>query len=306
MKTTKLGLAIFAIIIAGATVISSCKKKTTTPDPTPAAADTDQSGASANNTAESVSSDVLHMGSEACDMGASGGNLSSYRAENTSILSCAVVTRDTINKLVTVTFSGGTCLDGKVRTGSLIYNYSGSPAGAKRYRDPGFTMNVTSNNYVVDGNTVTINNKTVTNTTPVGFNPLTTNETWSVSANISIGLSGGGTVSWTCNRVKTLLNTATTYSNSTTPIMWSLAKVGIMGTASGTRSNGETFSVNITNQLIRDFGACTISGKHPFIQGTLVYSPSGKSARTFDYGTGTCDLNATVTIDGVTYPFTLP
>jgi hypothetical protein len=298
----KISLAIFAIIIVGALGVTSCKKKETTPEPTKTV-DSDQSGSSANNTAESTSSDIESMGSEACD--GSNGSLTNYRPDNTSILSCATVTRDTINKIVTVTFNGGTCLDGKVRTGSLIYNYSASTNGAKRYRHPGFNLAVTSNGYAVDGNTVTIGNKTISNTTPVGFNPLTTNETWSISATITIDLAAGGSINWTCNRVKTLLNTAITYSNSSTPINWAMARVGIDGSASGTRSNGETFTVSVRNQLIRDFGACSIGGKHPFIQGTLIYTPAGKSSRTVDYGNGSCDLNATVTIDNITYPFVL-
>ena len=304
MITKKVSLAILAIALVGTAAVSSCKKKTTTTTPTPVV-DSDQSGSSANSTAESISSDVISMGSEACDI-SSNGSLSNYRLDNTSNLSCATVIRDTLNKTVTVTFNGGTCLDGKIRTGSLIYNYSNSSNGAKRYRHPGFNLSVTSNNYLVDGNGVTINNKTISNTTPVGFNPLTTNETWSISASITINLVSGGSINWSCDRVKTLLNTSTTYSNAATPIIWSMARIGFTGSASGTRSSGETFTSSISSQLVRDFGTCSISGKHPFIQGILVYTPSGKSARTIDYGNGTCDLNATVTINNVSYPFILP
>jgi hypothetical protein len=57
--------------------------------------------------------------------------------------------------------------------------------------------------------------------------------------------------------------------------------------------------------LIRDRGACTGATRHVFIQGTFVYTPGIRAARTFDYGNGTCDLNATVTINGNTYPFVL-
>ena len=305
MKSKKILYGFALLIFSAALTFTACKKKETTTTTTPAA-DTDQSGAAANNTSESISSDIVSVGSEACDISSSG-SLSNYRTESTSILSCASVVRDTVNKTVTVTFSGNTCLDGKVRSGSLVYNYSASAVGATRYRHPGFKVSVTSNNYAVDNNTVTINSKTIENVTPVGFNPLTTNETWSITANISINTPSNGTISWSCTRIKTLLNTATAYTNSTTPIAWSTAKVGFTGSASGSRSsNNETFTVNVTNQLIRDFGGCTIAGRHPFIQGTFVYTPSGKSARTFDYGTGTCDLNATVTINNVTYPFTLP
>ena len=305
MKTGKIKLIAAALLVTGLTCVTSCKKTTTTAPPaTPATnTDTDQSGAKDNNTAEAISSDIVAMGSEASDN--TNANLSNFREAESSILSCALVTRDTLAKKVVVTFNGSPCVDGKTRSGSLTFDYSGSAPTAKHYRDPGFKLIVTSNNYAVDNNTVTIISKTIVNTTATGFNPANTNETWTIAGSLSIALAGGGTITWTCARVKTLLNTSTVYVNAATPIAWASAKVGISGSASGTRANNEIFSVTITNQLIRDFGGCNIQGRHPFIQGTLVYTPQGKAARTFDYGSGTCDLNATVTINGVTYQITL-
>ena len=316
MKKTQVTLALAGLMIASATIVSSCKKKdATTTTTTP---DTDQSGASANNQAENISNDIVSMGAQASD----NGSLSTFRTENqTQILglACATVSKDTSAKTITVTFTNTTpCLDGKTRSGSLIYNYSASTNGAKHYRDPGFTLNVTSQNYVVNSNSVTINSKTITNTTAAGFNPLNTNETWSINADLSIALgSGAGTIEWKCNRIKTLLNTGTAYTiggqsvpaaytNSSTPINWAGAVIGITGNASGSRSNGETFSVNVTNQLIRSFDCSPTGGGHPFIQGTFTYAPAGKATRTFDYGNGTCDDLATLTINGVTYNIILP
>lgn len=304
MKTNKLTLALAGLMIASAAIVSSCSKKDTT---TPTTKDSDASGASDNHLAEGTSNDIVSMGSQASDNTTA--NLSSYRlGGQTQILglSCATVTRDTVLKVITVTFSGGQCLDGRTRSGTIVYTYSNSINGAKHYRDPGFELDVTSSNYVVDGNAVSIANKTIKNTTPVGFNPATTNETWSISANITINKASGGSVTWSCNHTKTLLNTITAYTNASTPIDWPHAKIGITGNASGARSSGETFTSNITNQLVRDFGGCDINGRRPFIQGTFDYTPSGKATRTFDYGNGSCDLNATVTINGVSYPITLP
>jgi hypothetical protein len=85
-----------------------------------------------------------------------------------------------------------------------------------------------------------------------------------------------------------------------------MARIGITGNENGSRSTRETFTVNITNQLVRDFGDCDINGRRPFIQGTFDYTPSGKATRTFDYSNGSCDLNATVTINGVSHPIILP
>ena len=299
MKKTKLSLALAGLMIASAAIVSSCKKKE--------AADSDTSGAADAHLSENTSSDIVSMGAQASDN--STASLSTYRnGINNQILglSCATVVRDTVAKTITVTFSGGTCADGRTRSGSIVYSYANSASGATYYRDPGFELDVTANNYMVDGNTVIIHNKTIKNTTPVGFNPATTNEAWSITANITINKASGGSVSWTCNRVKTLLNTSAVYTNAATPINWRNARIGITGSADGSRSTGETFSVNITNQLVRDFGGCDIGGKVPFIEGTFTFSPSGKAERTFDYGNGSCDLNATVTINGVTHNITLP
>ncbi len=301
MKKIKSVVMIAAIVVASGLVVMSCKKNK---DVTPA--DTDTEGAKDNSMAENASSDIISIGSQASDN--STGGLSSYRmGEADQVLSsCATVTRDTIAHIVTVTFNNSTCLDGRTRNGVLTFDYSASTGGARHYRDPGFSCTVTSNGYVVDGNQINIVSKTISNTTPVGFDPAVTNETWHIVANINVVKANGNTISWSCDRTKTLLNTSTTYTNAQTPINWQMARVGITGTASGTRGNGETFTVTVTSQLIRDFGSCSIAGKHPFIQGTLDYAPSNKPVRHFDFGSGTCDLNATVTINNVTYTIVLP
>jgi hypothetical protein len=43
-----------------------------------------------------------------------------------------------------------------------------------------------------------------------------------------------------------------------------------------------------------------------FTQGTLEHTPGGKATRYIDFGNGTCDDQATVTINGTTYTITLP
>ena len=289
----------------GLITMTGCKKKDTI------AADSDTSGANDVSVAENTSNDVVNIGAQASEKGST---LSYREANDQGLFSCASVVIDSVvNRTITVTFNGSTCLDGRTRSGSLVFNYSASPASAKHYRDPGFTFTVTSQNYIVDGNQVNIINKTVTNTTPAGFNPSTTNETWSISANISIiRASNAGTVTWTCNRTITLLNTASVYPMTDTipghnysAIDWPMAKTQLDGTASGTRANGETYTATAT-AMVRDFGGCNIAGRHPFISGELDYSPSGKATRYINFGNGTCDLLATVTIYNVSYTITLP
>ncbi|MEO8759750.1 MAG: hypothetical protein ABI388_01920 [Bacteroidia bacterium] len=310
MKTTKLSLALAGLMIASSIIVTSCKKKDNT-----TATDSDTSAAADHTMAENTASDVGNMVAEASEQG----SLSSYRLgsgqESVSAISCATMTYDTINKIITANFgaatSPSTCLDGRTRSGSLTFNYSASPTGANHYRNPGFTCTVSSQNYIVDGNAVTIN-KTILNTTSPTFNSTTTNMTWSITASVSIvKASNGGTVTWNCNRVKTLLNTsdANVYHGQATHITWSSAKVGLTGSATGTTASGSSFTANINSQLVRDLSCAPDAnrpGRHPFIQGDIDFTPGTKATRHIDYGSGTCDLAATVTINGVSYPITLP
>jgi outer membrane murein-binding lipoprotein Lpp len=283
---------LFATALVAA-VLAGCKKEKTED------IDTDTSAAEDNAFAENTSSDVNSIADQAVDGNSS---LSSFRLEDaSSVLSaCATVTRDTINHIVTVTFDGTPCIDGRTRSGVLTFNYSASPAGSRHYRDPGFTCTVTSSNYVVDNNQVNIVNKTITNIThggiPAGYDPMTENEKWTIVANISITRPNGAVLSWNCNRTKELLNTSTVCPASdfanfplsdTIPINWPMARVGITGTASGTRTYNsvtESVSVSITSQLVRDFGACSDGNRHPFFMGELDHTRSGRPTRHMNFG----------------------
>ena len=258
--------------------------------------DTDTSAVEDNAVAENTSSDIVEIGSQAADGNSS---LSGFRVDNaSSLLSCATVVHDSINHIITVTFN---CPN---RSGVLTFNYSGSPFFPIHYRDPGFTCTVTSNNYVVDNNQVNIINKTITNIThnqiPAGYDPTTENEKWHITANISITRPSGAVISWQCDRTKELLNTSTVgfagfyndFTNisggsDTVPINWANARVGITGNATGTRTYNsvtESITMNITNQLVRDFGWCSDSGHHPFFQGELDHTRSGHPTRHMNFG----------------------
>ncbi len=300
MKAKNFLNAAFGVAVIAGLMFASCKKDNMSNEETTSAED--------HAMAENIYNDINAMAGQASDISAS--SLSSYRGSETQLilsLSCASIAHDSINHIVTITFNGQTCLDGRVRSGSLILNYSASTNGARHYRDPGFSCSVTSSNYVVDGNAINIINKTITNTTAVGFNPATTNLTWHIDAHVSITKSAGGTIDWNCNRDKVLLNTSdtTVYHGAPTPITWSLARVGHTGSASGTCADGDSFSATITSMLIRDFGGCIVNGKHPIIQGTLDMTKGTKPVRHVDFGNGTCDNLATVTVNNHVHTITL-
>ena len=307
MKTSKITLSVAAIMLAMAVSVISCKKK----DPAPAAEDKETNSASDNSMAEGTANDVDRMAANTSEI-AVGDSLNAFRlGEELLVSNCATVSRDTVLKKITVTFNGQPCYDGRTRSGILTFDYFGSTNGARYYRHPGFKCVITSSNYVVDGNKISVN-KTITNTTALGFNSATINMTWSITANISIvKANGSGTVTWSANRVKTLLNTSDSlvYHGQLIPISWGKARVGITGNATGTTASGASFVANITSQLVRDMTCSpnpSYPGHHPFIQGTIDFTPGTKATRYIDYGNGTCDNIATVTVNGITHTITLP
>lgn len=311
MKTNRILYGTAMLVLAGSLLFTGCRKK----DKEEEEPDQETSTASDNANMENISSDIDAMGSEAAETGTIVGR----GAESTGVLSMAPTATVTGfgTSTITVDFGTGiTCQDGRVRSGKLIYDLSQSnPSTATYYRNPGFKVIVTSQNYVVDGHTVTITNKTVQNTTPASVGGQTvytgTNLTWQVTSNISVVKpNGGGTVTWSCARTKELINSndAACYHGQTLPITWSKAKVKLNGSASGVNAKGENYTVTAVN-LVRDFN-CTPStihpNRHPFISGTIDYKPGARPTRHIDYGNGGCDLNATVTVNGVTYAITLP
>ena len=126
--------------------------------------------------------------------------------------------------------------------------------------------------------------------------------TWNVTASITVNKSGGGTLSWSTNKTKVLL--AGEKPNHQ-PIDWPNAKIAVFGSASGTTAKGESFSVNVSqaNWLVRDF-TCGQFRKY-FVAGVMEFTPGSKPTRYINFGTGNCDDQAVVTINGHTYNVTL-
>lgn len=300
-----ISLGLVLAFILGTSFFTSCKKKE---EKTEEPEDTEQTMATDNNYAENSVADIESIGSEVSEENAQS------KGAGIILQLCPNATVTIANKIITVDFGSGlVCLDGRTRSGKLIYNFSASAPSAMYYRNPGFSMNVSSQNYVVDGYAINILNKTITNTTPsslpAGVNP-GINLTWTVAASVAITKpNNGGTINWTCNRTKELINTADSncYHGQSVHITWSKAIVRLNGSTSGTNANQEQFGATATN-LVRDFNCSPFPLRphhHPFISGTIVYSPGSRPTRTVDFGNGTCDGSATLTIKNRTFTISL-
>ena len=201
--------------------------------------------------------------------------------------SCATVTIDTTSSPRTVTINFGTsnclCADNRYRRGKIIATWTG------RYRDAGTVITISFDGYYVNDNQI----KGTHTTTNLGLtnagHPL-----YKVEVNGSIiKANNGGTITWTSTRQRewvagyTTLNILDdTYS--------------ITGTASGTNASGASYTIAITQALVRNMSC------YWFESGKVEVTPAGRLTRTLDYGSTGCDNKATVTIGNNTFNVTLP
>jgi hypothetical protein len=152
----------------------------------------------------------------------------------------------------------------------------------------GSSHTITFDNYFVNDNQVT-GTKTVTNTgvNASGQPVFTINVTGSI-----IRSGGAGTISWTSSRTRTWI---TGYNTGN----WRDDVYEITGTGTVTRASGKTFDINITTPLHVALDCKWIES------GIVQITPQGSNVRTLDYGSGTCDDQATLTLNGKTYSVTL-
>ena len=238
-----------------------------------------------------------------------------------------------------VTFNNTIGKDGRVRNGTLRFDYSPSTQITVEYnRHPGFVCDVIATGYSVDDYSVTVNSMRITNTTTLGFpntpsvTPALYKLTWTSSSNISITRAVGSateTCSWVGTIDKTLLNT----NNSAVPMAtaspqtftiypgpgygsldWSKSYCSYSGNGGGTLADGTSYTLTYTdctrnnNSSPQKFYSAVGTNmlvtpeRHPFISGLMQFKPGSKPTRDIDFGVGeVVDYNAKVTIEGITY-----
>ncbi len=281
MKTKNLMKYLSVVAIVGI-LFTSCKKKTEDTD-------RDTSASSDNALAEGTYNDVHNIADQA-----SSGTLTSYLAPSTSgekglLSSCAVVTINTTVNPHTITIDFGStnclCSDNRYRRGIINVSYTGL------YRDSASTHTISFTNYFVNDNQV-MGTKTVTNNGHNGAGHLT----FSIQVNgtiIKSAANGGGTITWTSTRTREWI------AGESTLATWSDDEYLITGTASGTNAQGTTFTASTTSALDVKMNC------HYIVAGGFQITPNGKATRYVDFGSGACDNQATVTINGNIYNITL-
>jgi len=319
MKKNILTIAISSLIIMIGATISSCKKDTTSASSSTYNADTNANSARDHQDAENNSNDVDQMGAEGMDNGNINSNYKTVSGGLLNPMSGSVtITPNPVNRTITLTFLNYVGLDGHLRNGTIMYDYSASLNSATHYRDSGIVITITTpnNDYYVDSNKIQVN-KTIANKGRITNGNLT----WHITTNLTITkANNGGTIQWSSTRDNILLNTNTisyngatiqaSFTNYSTPINWSTAVVGITGSGNGTSADGVNFTAIINTMLVRNFN-CSPSlihhHFHPFVAGEIDFTPSGKTTRKINFGTGACDETYTISIGSwsvtITYNF---
>lgn len=270
MKTPKIFIAALAVA-----ALSSCEKKddeTTQQTEKPSQESTEDIA-----TSMSIDEEITTFGQMSME-----GEVDGKKSASAS--SCITYSIDTTGPTNEITLDFGTtnCAgsDGKLRRGKLVITIEDNPF------DVGSITTVTSDGYTVNNHEVT-GSKTMTYQ---GFN--SNNDPYiDLVSNLSIERPDGKIVTWNSNQTRIWTDGFADfdpYNNA----------VEITGTASGLTADSIAYNIAILTPL-RVEATCS-----NIVSGSFKLSSPVFADRTFDYGNGTCDNVATVTVNGNTYTFT--
>jgi hypothetical protein len=186
-------------------------------------------------------------------------------------------------KTVTIDFGTGCEKGGHLRQGKIITVYSG------RLSVPGNQAVTTFDGYKIDSFAIE-GKHTLANISDVGGNQRSFHI---VVENAKVtNTANGRWRSWSADRTRTQVE------GNGTPF-WPLDDVfSITGTRSGANSQGKTWSGQTVEPLIRKFTCPWL------VKGTVKLTVNGTDG-VLDYGDGTCDDQATITVNGVSKTITL-
>ena len=205
----------------------------------------------------------------------------------TGHLSCATYTiSDSVHghypKTLTLDFGTGCAsIDGVIRTGKLIYTFSGP------LFTPGTTVSVSFIQYTVNGygihGTYAISNNSTQN--GIIFTTLVTNGI----------LTCPDATNFHYSHNKTFTQTA----GASTPFNISDDVYAVSGNSAFSSSDGSSLVLNITTPLVRNFTCLNIT------QGVVAFVYNQGISGTIDFGDGTCDNSATLNVGSISRTITL-
>jgi hypothetical protein len=283
MKTRSL-LIITLLSLGLALLIASCKKDETIDQVSPAQ-DTEFKAAKDDAIADRLFCEITDIVNEAA--GHHPNNLKNIISDTIFMGPCATVTIDTITFPHTITIDFGPvnciCHDGKLRRGKINVSHSGP------YWAMGTVITTTFDNFFVNDHQL-LGSKVVTNLGPNSSD----NPTWEVLVDGIVIKPNGEEITWVGNRLREWV-----VGHGAPPFMWWDDIYHITGSHNVMASDGTTLSAVITQPLEIALNCYWIRS------GVIEMQHSDLPKITLDYGDGTCDDLATITINGVSFSITL-
>ncbi|MBH8559541.1 hypothetical protein [Hymenobacter negativus] len=273
MRTLSLRSLAFACLASGALLTASCNRNN---DATPSDDITTAEDRSDDNSETAMSSEAFQMAGPVDAQTQGSAYLIGENDFKNRFGNCATRSYDFNTKTLTIDFGTTNCLcvDGRYRRGKILVRFTSDvnrrTAGAV----------VTRRNYFVNDNQHTAR-RTFTDIGAGSF-------TVAVDSASIIRANNGGTHSWTANW------TFTCKEGYNTPQV-SDDVYSVTGAATGTNRKNVGYTATIQNPLIKRADCPKY-----FVQGTIGITNTNSKTMTLDYGTGTCDNVATVTVNGHT------
>lgn len=283
MKTTKniqklsMNLLIVLTMVFSISILSSCNKTDDSMDLT-------EDEALAQIQDETMATDlfdeVVEIGEE---VEFTTSDKSTETTFNYRLSDCVTVTRvfSGTTRTTTIDFGAANCEgpDGKLRRGKIIIVRTGF------YFTGPVTATYTFENYFVDDNQLT-----GTKTYSGAFNEDRTYTSTFVTDGSIILADGSGTILWHSEKTRFISEGADT---------WGFAdnKVEVTGFSNGVTADGAAFSSEIVEPLVRIYQESCFRF---YVSGIVNIHKADGTEITIDYGDGTCDNLAEVTINGVT------
>ncbi len=247
-----------------------------------------------NDTAESMLRQSSDVESNYDDMQcisdqAFAGSISSFKNGDISDITsgCATITRDDVAKTILIDFGTTNCTgnDGRDRRGKILVTYTGA------YREVGTVITISPDNYFVNDNQIA-GTKVIKN---LGDTDGDTFIEYQVTTNGTVTLADNkGTITFTADKYREWVAGEATEERSDD-------EYNVWGTGAGTHTDGKGYTavVDEANPLHR------IMGCRHWVSGILNLTPTGKPTRSIDFGNGTCDDKAVVTVNGRSINITL-
>lgn len=183
-------------------------------------------------------------------------------------------------RILTIDYGTGCTdsIDGKIRKGKVICKFY------SRWNTIPSKVKVTLLNYYVNNvsyaaDSITISHDAATTFTNTIYKGKCTGSNWNLE--------------WAATR------TTSQTAGSNTPLDPYDDVFQITGNADGKNRNGLAYKINITSAIIKRSSCSWIES------GKMDLTPDGMATRTVDFGTGVCDNQATLTINGNTFTFSM-